>query len=103
MTTVTGIVVCVSNDFTLGATRLVQVALDVWVASMVGQRGIKTGSAGPPIRYDAVERCLVSLADQAQRLGVSVQMPRIGCGSPVAPGTGSNRSSCVPSARATSP
>lgn len=69
-----------SNDFALGVTRLVQVAPYVWVANMVGQRGIKTGSAGPPIRYDAVEQCLASLADQAQELGASVHMPRIGCG-----------------------
>lgn len=69
-----------SNDFALGATRLVQVAPYVWVANMVGQRGIKTGSAGPPIRYDAVERCLASLAEQAAALGASVHMPRIGCG-----------------------
>ncbi|MFI5490507.1 hypothetical protein [Micromonospora echinaurantiaca] len=50
------------------------------MANMVGQRGIKTGSAGPPIRYDAVERCLASLAEQAAALGASVHMPRIGCG-----------------------
>jgi O-acetyl-ADP-ribose deacetylase (regulator of RNase III) len=69
-----------SNDFALGATRLVRVAPDVWVANMVGQRGIRTGSAGPPIRYDAVERCLVSLAEHAHTLGASVHLPRIGCG-----------------------
>lgn len=69
-----------SNDFALGAVRLVQVTADVWVANMVGQRGIRSGSGGPPIRYDAVERCLTSLADQIQPLGASVHMPRIGCG-----------------------
>ncbi|MFG2100963.1 Appr-1-p processing protein [Micromonospora echinaurantiaca] len=69
-----------SNDFALGVARLVQVAPDVWVANMVGQRGIRTGSAGPPIRYDAVERCLTSLAEPARALGASVHMPRIGCG-----------------------
>ena len=68
------------NDFALGATRLVQVAPDLWVANMVGQRGIKTGSAGVPIRYEAVERCLDSLAEHALTLGASVHMPRIGCG-----------------------
>ncbi|MEH1163962.1 macro domain-containing protein [Micromonospora sp. CPCC 205539] len=68
------------NDFALGATRLVRVTEGMWVANMVGQRGMKTGSAGPPIRYDAVERCLTSLADHAQALGASVHMPRIGCG-----------------------
>ncbi|MFD1322777.1 macro domain-containing protein [Micromonospora sonneratiae] len=68
------------NDFGLGATRLVRVDPDVWVANMVGQRGIRTGSNGPPIRYDAVERCLVALCDQVLALEASVHMPRIGCG-----------------------
>lgn len=59
---------------------MVRVKPDVWVANMVGQRGIRTGSGGPPIRYDAVERCLTALADHVVELGASVHMPRIGCG-----------------------
>ncbi|MFB6579870.1 hypothetical protein ACFCYC_21090 [Streptomyces sp. NPDC056402] len=54
--------------------------LKVIAANMVGQRGIRTGSGGPPVRYDAVERCLAALADRAVELGASVHMPRIGCG-----------------------
>jgi len=69
-----------ANDFGLGAVRLVQVQADIWVANMVGQRGIKTGSAGPPIRYEAVEQCLNTLAGKALELDASVHMPRIGCG-----------------------
>ncbi|WP_405543919.1 macro domain-containing protein [Streptomyces goshikiensis] len=68
------------NDFGLGAVQLVRVQPDVWVANMIGQRGTRTGSSGPPIRYDAVERCLATLADHAVELGASVHMPRIGCG-----------------------
>ena len=68
------------NDFGLGAIRLVQVQSDTWVANMVGQHGMKRGSAGPPIRYEAVERCLASLGGEALRIGASVHMPRIGCG-----------------------
>ncbi|MFB6810264.1 macro domain-containing protein [Streptomyces sp. NPDC056387] len=68
------------NDFGLGAVQLVRVREDVWVANMVGQRGIRTGSGGPPIRYDAVERCLTALAGHALERGASVHMPRIGCG-----------------------
>lgn len=60
--------------------QLVRVKPDVWVANMVGQRGMRTGSGGPPIRYDALERCLVALAGHAVELGASVHMPRIGCG-----------------------
>ncbi|WP_327254666.1 macro domain-containing protein [Streptomyces sp. NBC_01244] len=68
------------NDFALGAVQLVQVRPDTWVANMVGQRGMRTGSGGPPIRYEAVERCLALLAVHAAELGASVHMPRIGCG-----------------------
>jgi len=68
------------NDFGLGATQLVQVRPDIWVANMVGQRGTRTGSNGPPVRYEAIERCLVALAEHAKQLEASVHMPRIGCG-----------------------
>ena len=68
------------NDFGLGAVRLIQVEDYVYVANMVGQRGMKTGSKGPPIRYDAVRKCLEAVAKEAVRLGASVHMPRIGCG-----------------------
>lgn len=68
------------NDFGLGAVRLVQVQADIWVANMIGQHGLQGGSGGPPIRYDAVERCLATLSGEAKRLGASVHMPRIGCG-----------------------
>ena len=68
------------NDFGLGATRLVQVKADTWVANMIGQHGMKTGSSGPPIRYDAVEHCLTAVAERVLVLGASVHMPRIGCG-----------------------
>jgi O-acetyl-ADP-ribose deacetylase (regulator of RNase III) len=68
------------NDFGLGAVQIVRVRDDVWVANMIGQHGMKTGSAGPPIRYDAVDRCLESLAEHAKELGASVHMPRIGRG-----------------------
>ena len=38
------------NNFGLGAVQLVQCEPLIWVANMVGQHGIKTGSHGPPIR-----------------------------------------------------
>ena len=68
------------NDFGLGAVRFVQVERYVWVANMVAQRGMKTGSKGPPIRYEAVEVCLQEVADKARAHEASVHMPRIGCG-----------------------
>ena len=68
------------NDFGLGAVQVVQVERLVWVANMVGQRGIRTGSKGVPVRYEAIDTALGALAGRAAELGASVHMPRIGCG-----------------------
>ncbi|MFI1827455.1 macro domain-containing protein [Streptomyces sp. NPDC020412] len=68
------------NDFALGAVQMIRVQPDIWVANMVAQRGMKRGSGGPPIRYDAVESCLEAVAEHALASGASVHMPRIGCG-----------------------
>ncbi|TXS43546.1 macro domain-containing protein [Streptomyces sp. OR43] len=68
------------NDFGLGAVQFVQVSPYVWVANAVGQRGIRTGSSGVPVRYEAIDRALGTVADRAAELGASVHMPRIGCG-----------------------
>ncbi|NEA60694.1 macro domain-containing protein [Streptomyces sp. SID13666] len=69
-----------ANDFGLGAVQLVQVDRLVWVANMVGQRGMRTGSKGVPVRYEAIDAALEKLAGEAAGLGASVHMPRIGCG-----------------------
>ncbi|CAL9366934.1 macro domain-containing protein [Streptomyces althioticus] len=69
-----------TNDFGLGAVQLVQAERYVWVANMIGQRGVRTGSKGVPVRYEAVDTALDRLAGHALELGASVHMPRIGCG-----------------------
>ncbi len=69
-----------SNNFALGATQFVQCEEYIWVANMIGQHGLKAGSKGPPVRYDAIEKCLGTVADKALELGATVHMPRIGCG-----------------------
>lgn len=68
------------RGFALGAVQFVPVESTIWVANMIGQHGLKTGSSGPPIRYDAVRQCLLKVAEKARELGASVHMPRIGCG-----------------------
>ena len=68
------------NDFGLGAVQLVQVDPRTWVANMIGQRGIRTGSKGVPVRYEAIDTALTGLAAHALDLGACVHMPRIGCG-----------------------
>ncbi|KEG38723.1 macro domain-containing protein [Streptomyces althioticus] len=69
-----------ANDFGLGAVQLVHAERYVWVANMIGQRGVRTGSKGVPVRYEAVDTALDRLAGHALELGASVHMPRIGCG-----------------------
>jgi O-acetyl-ADP-ribose deacetylase (regulator of RNase III) len=68
------------NDFGLGAVQLVQVSAYVWVANMVGQHGLRTGSKGVPVRYEAIDTALATVAGRARELGASVHMPRMGCG-----------------------
>jgi O-acetyl-ADP-ribose deacetylase (regulator of RNase III) len=49
------------------------------VANMVAQEAYsKPGE--PAIRYDALEECLVQVRNYATSKGLSVHMPRIGCG-----------------------
>ena len=69
-----------TGGFGLGAIQLVPAGPTTWVANMIGQHGIRTTKAGPPIRYEAVDECLRHLGDKAVELGASVHMPRIGCG-----------------------
>ncbi|MFD1935878.1 macro domain-containing protein [Nonomuraea mangrovi] len=68
------------EGFALGAVRLVEVEAELWVANMIGQHGVRATEEGPPIRYDALDRCLEALASHAVELGASVHMPRIGAG-----------------------
>jgi O-acetyl-ADP-ribose deacetylase (regulator of RNase III) len=68
------------NDFRLGAAQFVRVEQRLWVANLVGQHGIRTGGQGVPVRYEAIDAALASVAVRAAGLGASVHMPRIGCG-----------------------
>ncbi|MGW1378349.1 macro domain-containing protein [Streptomyces sp. NPDC002446] len=68
------------NDFGLGAAQFVQVGDRLWVANVIGQRGIRRGSKGVPVRYEALASGLGRVAAKAAELGASVHMPRIGCG-----------------------
>lgn len=59
------------DGFGLGVVQFVQVEPSIWVANMVAQRGIKRGSGGPPIRYEALADCLQAAAKKAGELGAS--------------------------------
>ena len=60
------------NDFALGAVQFVQTEQHVWITNMIGQRGMKTGSKGPPVRYEAIEKCLRTVSAKATELFASV-------------------------------
>ena len=60
--------------------EFIRVEPHIWVANMVAQHGIKAGSSGPPIRYEALSDCLSELGSRAIVLNASVHLPRIGCG-----------------------
>lgn len=52
-----------------------------FVANMVAQHGVQPINRIPPIRYNALERCLEEVSSFAKHLGgASIHMPRIGCG-----------------------
>lgn len=69
-----------AGGFTLGAIQLVSVEPDTWVANMIAQRDVQARDGVPPIRYDALGKCLGALAERALELTAAVHMPRIGCG-----------------------
>jgi len=68
------------KHFALGEVQFVQVANALWVANLIGQRGIRAIGGIPPVRYEAVQKGLRNITAEAERLGASVHMPRIGCG-----------------------
>ena len=67
------------TGFALGAIQLVEVRNDITVVNLIGQHGIRKGSKGPPIRYEAIRDGLMKLNETLAR-EFSVHMPRIGCG-----------------------
>lgn len=71
----------VKKPFALGEISLVEVGPPaMWVCNMVAQHGLHARNGKPPIRYDALEKCLGALNRAAKTLNASIHMPRIGCG-----------------------
>jgi len=81
--------------FQLGEVQLVQTYAnefpdtflsDLYVANMIAQKGIRQSGkdfdvhAEPPIRYEAVEKCLNTVAVIAKSIGACVVGPRFGAG-----------------------
>lgn len=68
-----------ARAFLLGEVQLVDVEPGMWVANMIAQRGFPTLDRPVAVDYEALEKCLYSLARWAQP-GTSFHLPRIGCG-----------------------
>jgi len=66
--------------FGLGEVQFVKVNVDIYVANMIGQRGLRRVKGIPPVRYDAIEKGLEKVAEFAVKHGATIHMPRIGCG-----------------------
>lgn len=76
--------------FELGQIQAVRVSPTLQVCNMIAQAGygrnnqqLHQGSepnVTPPIRYGALENCLIKVANLANQLGASIHMPRIGTG-----------------------
>jgi O-acetyl-ADP-ribose deacetylase (regulator of RNase III) len=75
-----GQIVMTSGRFALGETQVVTVDKGVAIVNMIAQEGMRTGSKGPPIRYDALRACLGHVNGYANSFKASVHAPRIGCG-----------------------
>lgn len=69
-----------SPIFGLGQVQFVDVETGITVANLIGQHGIKRADGIPPIRYEAIDQGLATVADEALARKASVHMPRIGCG-----------------------
>lgn len=68
------------STFALGHVQFVSVSSDVTIANMVCQHGINVVNGVPPIRYEALQKCLQHVAKLAVQTSATVHMPRIGCG-----------------------
>jgi len=67
------------TPFGLGEVQFVKINPQLWVANLIGQKGIGFRN-GSPVRYDALHDGFVKVADFAVTQSAEVVMPRIGCG-----------------------
>jgi hypothetical protein len=66
-------------NFKLGEVQEVRVQSDISVINMIGQKGVGYDEDGnPPIRYEAIEKCLTKVAEIAKDNGSGVVAPRFG-------------------------
>lgn len=76
-----------TNDppYKLGNIQIVQVRKKLAVVNMVAQHGLYPSQGRPPIRYNALAKCLAKVREHVDRQPfgereTTIHMPRIGCG-----------------------
>jgi len=67
------------QEYKLGEIQISNVENDISVVNMIAQHGIRFTYI-PPIRYDALKKCLNQVAELALKNNASIHTPRIGCG-----------------------
>jgi O-acetyl-ADP-ribose deacetylase (regulator of RNase III) len=67
-------------EFKLGESNLVKINDYLYVFQMLAQKGLFPKDNEIPLKYNALRKCLNSLASEAKNLGASVHMPQIGAG-----------------------
>jgi hypothetical protein len=72
-------------NYVLGKIQLIRVEPDICVVNMIAQHDVKptkdtNGVIVPPIRYDALKACLITVNDIAVRTGTTIHAPRFGAG-----------------------
>lgn len=67
----------------LGDVQFIPVEDDIVIPNIIGQKGVRSPrdtKSPAPIRYPAVRKGLIAVAEYALQHNASVHMPRIGCG-----------------------
>ena len=68
------------ENFVLGEVQFVKVEGHISVANMIAQHNVVSIKGIPPIRYEALDKCLQKVGDRAKEINATIHMPRIGCG-----------------------
>ena len=75
------------NKPKLGDIQIINVDIDknIFIVNMIGQKNIYYKNGIPPIRYQAVRKCLQNLVKEMVFIGFtnsnsSIHMPKLGCG-----------------------
>lgn len=68
----------VEGDLPLGEIQIIPVEDDVWVVNMIAQHDVWMVDGIPPLRIDALRKCLITVNDFAIAKGATIHAPRIG-------------------------